>query len=338
MSIYKRENVWWLDITTPNGQRIRRTTGTSIKKNAQEYHDKLKAELWQIDKLNNKPKYYFEDALLLYIKYAEELKDKASKKLHANYWRKQFAHRELSSLTTQEIIEKAPIYNQSTGEILSNSTQNKYLKSLARILNLAYQSGYIDNRPYIPKKKEPPIRVRWITKDKAKQLISLMSREWMRNICLFALLTGARRKEIITMTWDKIDFERKIAIVSNDIAKSEKARSLLLNDEAIALLHKQKGKHPQFVFVSSTGRMLQDVNRKAFDLATRKCGLIDFHFHDLRHTWASWHVQAGTPLFTLKELGGWETLEMVKKYAHLNADHLMIHANNVAFHDTNTTQ
>jgi len=52
-------------------------------------------------------------------------------------------------------------------------------------------------------------------------------------------------------------------------------------------------------------------------------------FHDLRHPWASWHVQAGTPLFVLTELGGWETLEMVKKYAHLNAGHLAEYANNV---------
>lgn len=58
---------------------------------------------------------------------------------------------------------------------------------------------------------------------------------------------------------------------------------------------------------------------------------LDFHFHDLRHSWASGYVQAGMPLFSLKELGGWETLEMVKKYAHLNANHLMTHADNVKF-------
>lgn len=62
-----------------------------------------------------------------------------------------------------------------------------------------------------------------------------------------------------------------------------------------------------------------DINRKSFSLAADKAGIKDFHFHDLRHTWVSWHVQAGTPRFVLKEMGGWENLEMVKKYAHLNA-------------------
>jgi hypothetical protein len=48
----------------------------------------------------------------------------------------------------------------------------------------------------------------------------------------------------------------------------------------------------------------------------------DFRWHDLRHTWASWHVQAGTPLFALQEMGGWSSAEMVRRYAHLAADHL----------------
>ena len=47
-----------------------------------------------------------------------------------------------------------------------------------------------------------------------------------------------------------------------------------------------------------------------------------FRWHDLRHTWASWHVQNGTPLQELMELGSWASYEMVLRYAHLAADHL----------------
>lgn len=45
--------------------------------------------------------------------------------------------------------------------------------------------------------------------------------------------------------------------------------------------------------------------------------------HDLRHTWASWHVQSGTGLQELQELGGWSTVDLVLRYAHLAADHLL---------------
>ena len=61
---------------------------------------------------------------------------------------------------------------------------------------------------------------------------------------------------------------------------------------------------------------------KAWYAALQHAGIEDFRWHDLRHTWASWHVQAGTPLFALQEMGGWSSAEMVRRYAHLAADHL----------------
>ncbi|TRC69838.1 site-specific integrase, partial [Mannheimia haemolytica] len=68
MSIYRRKanGPWWVDITTPNGKRIKRSTRTLVKREAQQYHDKLKQEMWAEDKLEEKRKYIFEDALLHY--------------------------------------------------------------------------------------------------------------------------------------------------------------------------------------------------------------------------------------------------------------------------------
>lgn len=60
--------------------------------------------------------------------------------------------------------------------------------------------------------------------------------------------------------------------------------------------------------------------------ALARAGIEDFRWHDLRHTWASWHVQGGTPLYALQEMGGWESPEMVRRYAHLTADHLAEYA------------
>jgi integrase len=57
----------------------------------------------------------------------------------------------------------------------------------------------------------------------------------------------------------------------------------------------------------------------------RRRGNQKIRFHELRHTWASWHVQEGTPSLVRKELGGWETIEMVQKYAHLGRSHLAAH-------------
>lgn len=64
------------------------------------------------------------------------------------------------------------------------------------------------------------------------------------------------------------------------------------------------------------------MNTKAWQAALRRAGIVDFRWHDLRHTWASWHVQNGTPVYVLKELGGWADMDMVQKYAHLSPNHL----------------
>ena len=61
-----------------------------------------------------------------------------------------------------------------------------------------------------------------------------------------------------------------------------------------------------------------------------RAGIEDFRWHDLRHTWASWHVQNGTPLNALQDLGAWEDGDMVKRYAHLSANHLASYADRMA--------
>jgi integrase len=85
-------------------------------------------------------------------------------------------------------------------------------------------------------------------------------------------------------------------------------------------VRKQLGKHLAHVF-SFPGKPSTQVSTKAWYGALERAGISNFRWHDLRHTWASWHVQSGTPLFALQELGGWESAEMVRRYAHLAPDH-----------------
>jgi integrase len=99
-----------------------------------------------------------------------------------------------------------------------------------------------------------------------------------------------------------------------------------LSDTAIAVLRRQRAKKRKPEYIESVfvyhGKQVYQTVTAAWTKARKRAGIRDFRWHDLRHTWASWHVQRGTPLQVLKELGGWETLEMVQRYAHLSADHL----------------
>ena len=144
----------------------------------------------------------------------------------------------------------------------------------------------------------------------------------------FALSTGLRRANVTGLTWDQVDLARRLAWVHPDQARGRKAIGVPLNDTAIAILHAEVGRHPERVFTYE-GRPVFQVSSKAWYKALKRAEIEDFRWHDLRHTWASWHVQNGTPLFALQEMAGWETEKMVRRYAHLAVGHLAVYADNV---------
>lgn len=86
------------------------------------------------------------------------------------------------------------------------------------------------------------------------------------------------------------------------------------------------GKHPSFVFTYPNGNPVKSISSRLWKNALKEAGITDFRWHDLRHTWASWLVQSGVPLAALQEMGGWESVNMVQRYAHLASEHLYEHA------------
>ena len=112
-----------------------------------------------------------------------------------------------------------------------------------------------------------------------------------------------------------------MAWIHSDQSKSRKAIAVPLNEDALQVLSKRSGKHPVFVFTYKDQPAARTTT-KAWKQALKRAGIDDFRWHDLRHTWASWHVQSGTSLQELMELGGWASFEMVLRYAHLAGEHL----------------
>ena len=114
-----------------------------------------------------------------------------------------------------------------------------------------------------------------------------------------------------------------------DQSKSGEAIGVPLNNEAVVVLRQQLGMHPLRVF-TYRGKLVLKANTKAWRQALVRAGIVDFRWHDLRHTWASWHVQSGTPLYILQELGGWSDVRMAQRYAHLAPEHLASYAGNIS--------
>ena len=93
-------------------------------------------------------------------------------------------------------------------------------------------------------------------------------------------------------------------------------------------VHTKEGIRPDGPKTPTVRKMRVD-DQRAWNAACRRAGIDDFRFHDLRHTWASWLIQSGVPLSVLQEMGGWESIEMVRRYAHLAPNHLTEHAKQI---------
>ena len=322
MSLRKRGNTWWIDIVTASGQRIRRTTGTENKALAQEYHDKLKAQLWRNAKLGEKAERNWEEAVVRWLKEASHKASIEVDKMHLRWLDPHLCGKPLHSIS-RTMIDR--IANAKKAEGVSNATVNRVLEVLRAILRKAVSEWeWLDRAPAVRLLPEPVRRIRWLTRSEADRLVAELPAH-LADMASFTLATGLRRANVTGLHWSQLDLVRRVAWIHPDQAKARKAISVPLNAEAVVLIRKQLGIHPTHVF-SFKGKPIRQVSTKAWYKALQRAGISDFRWHDLRHTWASWHVQQGTPLYVLQELGGWESAEMVRKYAHLSCEHLAPYA------------
>jgi integrase len=142
---------------------------------------------------------------------------------------------------------------------------------------------------------------------------------------VFALATGLRQGNVIKLEWSRVDLERGTCWITGDQAKNGEDLHVSLSEVALAVLRRQQGEHERFVF-TYLGKPIKQVNTKAWRAALRRAGIENFRWHDLRHTWASWLIQNGTPLYDLQEMGGWRSAAMVRRYAHLAPAQMARHA------------
>lgn len=322
MSLRKRGKIWWVDIVAPSGERIRQTTGTETKALAQEFHDRLKNDLWRIGKLGERPRRIWDDAV---VRWLSEQSHKATIDTDKSHLRWLDSHlrgipldkisREVIDLITRSKIEEG----------VTNATVNRILEVMRAILTKCTNDWeWLDRTPKFRMLSEPKRRIRFITRIEAESLLAELPPH-LAEMASFTLATGLWRANVTGLQWTQVDVEKRLAWIHPDQAKARKAIPVPLNNEAVTIVQRQSGKHSTHIF-TFRGKPIRQVSTKAWYLALARASITDFRWHDLRHTWASWHVQQGTPLYALQELGGWESPEMVRRYAHFSADHLAVYA------------
>ncbi len=320
MSLYKRKDSpnWWVKITH-SGQCLQQSTGTSNREKAREYHDKLKAALWEQERLGARPSHCWNEAVVRYLVGTSHKASQADDKSHLR-WLDGYLNGVALDAIDRVLLNRIAQHKKAEG--VSNATVNRMLEVIRAIMRKAMNDWeWIDRVPRIRMLPEPKRRIRWITREEAERLLAELP-EHLRAMATFSLETGLRKSNVTGLQWSQVDLRRRCAWIHPDQAKGRKAIAVPLSAAAILVLREQIGKHPVNVF-TYRGNPIKQLNTKAWRAALRRAGIEDFRWHDLRHTWASWHVQAGTPLHVLQELGGWESVEMVRRYAHLSSDLLV---------------
>ena len=311
MSLYQRPDspIWYVNIRN-GGRRIRRSTGTTDKLEAEEIHDQLKARAWKI-RAHGK---HLSDALLAWLKTKPR---KPSAQRAVRQIRKSYKDRPLGQVTEASIIE---VFGDK-----SPGTYNKLATIFRSALNIAHDRGWTDTAPKIARREEPELEPRYLTAEQWKALRAELP-DHLRPMADFAIATGLRWANVAGLVWERVSIERKLAWIPASTAKGGKTIPVPLSAAAIRALRSAHGERKGFVF-TYRGEPLGSP-KTAWNKAIVRAGVPWCRWHDLRHTWASWHAMRGTPADVLQKLGAWRTREMVDRYAHLAPSYVAQFAGN----------
>lgn len=244
-------------------------------------------------------------------------------------------------------VEAVSLHARKSGK--SATTVRHILADISQIWNMAAAHGLVEGESPVRRVKKPRQdnrRMRFLTPEEAKKLLDALKIRStdMHDEALISLFCGLRAGEIYSLTWGDIDFESGIIHIRDTKSKKDR-HAFISKDVKLMLESRYTGQTKNmYVFHASDGKQRRWVSdtfaRTVDELGLNDTGQFTTNedgeqvsikikdarqrvvFHSLRHTFASWLVQRGTPLYTVAELMGHATLEMTKRYSHLAPDSL----------------
>ena len=325
---YKRKKspYWWASFIDANGKRVRCSTGTTERKEAQALEAKWKAEAFNCQAWGNEPGHTFEELMVGYLK--ETGLEKRSAK--ADRSRTKNLREYLGSMLVNDLRPlhiRGYIQHRRKKEI-SDSTINRELSLLSTAINYAHREWEWDlpNPVRGRKFREAEGRVRWLKRPEANMLVAVAKESkkapYLADFVLLALHTGCRKQELLGLEWDRVDLQQDLIRLEAEHTKSAKRRTVPLNRLArSAMLNRARYRAQHcpdspWVFAHPDGSRMGDV-KNSFASACQRAGIHDFRMHDLRHTCAAWAVSSGVNLIEVRDLLGHSTIKMTERYAHL---------------------
>jgi len=324
MGLYKRKDskFYWMTFRI-NGRKVVESTGETTKKAAEDVYFKRRQELKEgrVNPVWSDTKISFSKLAEHYLEWTKNQRAFISKKGFIKALLKAFGDLQLRSFSTRP-VEEFQTYLLAKNK--KPSTVNRHIATLKHMFTKAVEWEMVGEETLRKVRRvkllpENNRRLRYLSKEESQALIDA-SGPHLRPIVITALNTGMRREEILSLEWGKhVDLRHGFILL--DKTKNGDRREIPINSDLRETLQGLIRRiDSPYVFVDKNGRRFKEVKR-SFSTACRKAGLKDFHFHDLRHTFASQLVMAGVDLITVKELLGHKSIAMTLRYAHLAPGH-----------------
>lgn len=326
MSLYRRKDspYWWIKLPPIGGESrpLQESTGTSDRRQAQQVHDRLAAARWEQDRLGVKPRHTWAEAVCRWLEETSEKATHGDDKAKLRWLDEHLGDKYLDEID-RTVIDQIKLVRT---KLATAATTNRYLALIRAILRRACDEWeWLQRVPKFKLFREGEGRIRSLTQVEFERLCKQLPTH-LADMATFSVATGLRQANVTGLEWACVDLERCYAWIPASKHKNRQTHSVPLNAMALSVLKRQVGKHPIRVFTFK-GEPVTSVNTKAWTAALKRAGIQDFRWHDLRHTFATWHRQAGTPTYELQRLGGWKTGHMVERYAHVAPEALQGAAN-----------
>jgi integrase len=277
-------------------------------------------------------KHTLADLIDRYVSDVLPTKKKSEKKQKSQlvWWKSQIGSYLLSDITPALIAQQRDLLLKEITRRKrqrSPSTVVRYMAALSHSFTIAVKEwGWIEDSPIrkVTKPREPRGRVRFLGDDERMRLLGACKQSqnpYLYPIVVVALSTGMRQAEILNLKWSDVDLVKGTVVLYE--TKNGEIRQVPIAGHALELLQnldKIRRLDTKLLFPGKFAWKPIDI-RTAWENAIKSAEILNFKFHDLRHSAASYLAMNGASLAEIAEVLGHKTLAMVKRYAHLSEAH-----------------
>src|SRR5262245_14136520 len=285
--LYKRGEVWWMTYRDAIGTQRFESCKTSNKKEAeQRLIERRKEALEGIVPAPPIKPLALDDLRERYLAFVGHQRGVATKKIHFTHFTRVWGNPPIHTLTVEVLDHYRAL---RLGEKVGPATINREMATLKHALSKAVEWKLLrkaarEELTAIRKYQEPDGRLRYLSGPAEAERLLTACEPALHPIVLTALHTGMRKEELLSLTWEAVDLTHGFIRLKQ--TKNGKALAIPFNETLWGLFSQLRTRQDvPWVFHDIDGRRYQDV-RHAFERACEAAGLMDFHFHDLRHTFA----------------------------------------------------